>query len=179
MHALNITAEEAGDYECHAANPFGTAIDSISIIVRRRLLPLITIAPNVPILTINEGDQLNLVCSADGSPLPIAKWTRSDGSPISSSYSAKGMASVTKFQVEKIDEGTYICNAKNIAGEAIEKIKIVIKPKPIHKHIIRVGDDVKLSCKLNNSNKVIYWLRQDGKPLPTTAMFDGDHLVRP
>lgn len=180
LYALNATNAEAGVYECHAANKVGTVIKTTSISFQMPLPPLITISPNVPQITVNEGDQLNLICSADGSPLPIVQWLRTNGIPISSSYSSNSVTSIRKIQVDKKDEGTYICNAINEAGLSEEKIDVFVKPKPKppQQHKLLVGDTAKITCQLIDSDKKLKWMREDGKALPSSTSFDGGYLVR-
>lgn len=178
---MNITAPHTGNYECRASNTAGSVIATTSINVEKpiipKLPPLITISPNTPELAIKEGDQLNLVCSADGSPAPNVEWTRLDGAPVLNEYSSKSTAFARKFMVSKNDAGVYICTAKNEVGESHEKIQILVQLKPIQQHRIPAGDGAKISCKLYNSNKVISWRREEGLPLPSSVQLSGGDLV--
>lgn len=178
---LNITAPKGGDYECHASNRLGKMVAVASIQVQKvltpKLPPLITITPNAPQVMVMEGDQLNLICSADGSPAPSVEWKRSDRVPVLSEYSSNSVALVRKSTVIVSDAGVYICHAKNEIGESQETIKVSVQSKPIQQHKIATGDGVKISCKLFNSNKTLSWRRQDGRPMPRSARLDGGDLV--
>lgn len=128
----NITFAEAGEYECRASNIAGEASQTASINVQQP--PLIRILPDQPELTLTEGDELKLECSAEGLPSPTVSWrspdnTRSAGLPTTYNlpYPAQGI--IHKYNVGRNDEGTYICNAKNDAGEDQKYITILIEPK--------------------------------------------------
>lgn len=92
------------------------------------LPPLLTISPNShEILNLNEGDQLILICSAEGNPFPRVQWTKSDGSLLQNDTSPNNIASVEIQHVSGSDSGKYTCHALNDAGTSEESINVLVK----------------------------------------------------
>lgn len=129
----NITFAEAGEYECRASNIAGEVIQTASIHVQQS--PLISIVPDVQELTITEGDELKLECAADGTPVPTVQWyTPQQSGEIDSTTLSRRLeftphAVMHKYNADRNDEGTYICSAKNEAGEDRKYITVIVQPK--------------------------------------------------
>lgn len=47
----------------------------------------------------------------------------------------------------------------------------------IHPFEVVVGDSVKISCRIKNTNKCTTWTRQDGSNLPSNSILSGGKLV--
>lgn len=131
----NITFAEAGEYECRASNIAGEVSQTTSVHVQQP--PLIRIIPDVPELTITEGDELKLECLAEGLPTPTVHWQSPQSPPTDDSrsfYAHPGSEDLPQsvihmYNVARRDEGTYICNAKNEAGEDQRYITVLVQPK--------------------------------------------------
>lgn len=130
----NITFEDAGEYECIASNIAGEVSTTSSILVQQP--PIIRILPEVQELTITEGDELKLECFAEGLPSPSVRWT--EPKDISSTqvsgiptraFIPEAQGFIHKYNVDRSDEGTYICHASNAAGEDQKYITILIQQK--------------------------------------------------
>lgn len=65
---MEATLEDSGEYECRAENSAGTA--SVTATIEVLQAPMITLSPNKTQLTITEGDELQIHCSAVGKPSP-------------------------------------------------------------------------------------------------------------
>lgn len=130
----NITFEDAGQYECRASNVAGEVSTTSSIIVQQP--PVIRILPEVQELTITEGDELKLECFAEGSPLPNVRWTEPKdiglkGVPefITRGFFNEAQGLIHKYNIDRSDEGTYVCHASNEAGEDQKYITVLIEKK--------------------------------------------------
>lgn len=127
----DITLDEAGEYECTAENIAGKVSASATVNVQQS--PLVSIKPESTELTLTEGDELKLECSAQGLPQPNVEWrepgvehsVRAQAPPrFSQSY-----AVVQKYNVRQSDEGTYVCRATNEAGTEEKYIYVQIQQK--------------------------------------------------
>ena len=82
------------------------------------------------------GDTKNLSCTASGEPLPTFQWYRDyellTNQSLSTTYEFKSSnftQSVLEIRdVAITDNGTYICQANNIAGNASVELKVVVLP---------------------------------------------------
>lgn len=131
----NITFAEAGEYECRASNIAGSVSQTASIHVQQP--PLIRILPELEELTITEGDELKLECFAEGLPAPNVEWkepsdlqSRDSDQRLPASYGPPVPQSlIHKYNIDRSAEGTYICHAKNEAGEDQKYITVFVQPK--------------------------------------------------
>lgn len=122
----DITVEEAGEYECHAQNIAGST--SLTATINVQQSPVITLDPDTTDLTITEGDELKLECSAVGIPQPSVSWKK-DQQPSSSPFSVAPYATIHKYNARRTDEGLYVCVASNDAGIDEKYISVVVQPK--------------------------------------------------
>lgn len=130
----NITSAEAGVYECRGSNIAGDVSQTATIIVQEA--PQIRIIPDQQELVLTEGDELKLECLATGDPQPNVKWKEPfslevAGVPGFESYAGRiePRAIIHKYNIERYNEGTYVCYASNDAGTEERYISVVVQPK--------------------------------------------------
>lgn len=132
----NITLSDASEYECRASNVVGVSSLTTSIVVQQP--PLITILPEMQELTLTEGDELKLDCTAEGLPAPTVRWQTPtqkqsiDFDPrifTAQRVSSQPQSRIQKYNVARGDEGTYVCHASNDAGEDQKYITVIIQQK--------------------------------------------------
>lgn len=125
----DVTLEEDGEYECQAENIAGKVTGTARLIVQQ--IPIISIEPNVTEITVTEGDELKLECSAIGSPTPSVIWK--DPVQIASVFnpprSTSSYATIQKYHARLSDEGTYICSATNDAGTDEKYVTVSVQKK--------------------------------------------------
>ncbi|XP_037037177.1 basement membrane-specific heparan sulfate proteoglycan core protein isoform X11 [Bradysia coprophila] len=127
----DVTLAEAGEYECQAENVAGKVTATSSLHVQQ--IPIITLEPNVTEITVTEGDELKIECSAIGSPTPSVIWKEplqlAGIYPQSAPRQHTSYATIQKYHTRQSDEGTYICSAKNDAGSDERYIEVIVKEK--------------------------------------------------
>lgn len=131
----SLTLEDAGDYECFASNAIGSAKSTAAIHVLQP--PITHILPNSGELTITEGHELKLECFAEGFPLPIVQWERSDRFKKETNHkdtnvtktNSMAQSLIRKYKADRRDEGIYICHAKNEAGEDQKTITVHVETR--------------------------------------------------
>lgn len=127
----DVTLEEEGDYECHAENVAGKVSASIALHVQQ--IPVITLEPNATEITLTEGDELKIECSAVGSPTPsviLKNAVQVAGfNLVSSPRQSTPYATIQKYNARTADEGTYICTATNDAGSDERYITVFVHKK--------------------------------------------------
>lgn len=130
----DITLGESGEYECKASNVAGESTQTASVTVFQP--PVIHVTPEQTELTITEGDELKIECTAEGLPSPTVTWKTPNqieatlGLPGYDPYSRSlAQAIVHKYNVNRGDEGTYVCQASNDAGSDEKYIYVIVQPK--------------------------------------------------
>ncbi|XP_055310896.1 hemicentin-1-like [Sitodiplosis mosellana] len=142
----NVTAAEAGDYECRASNIVGDTSKTISIIVQQPQSLNISILPELTEITIDEGNQLYLLCSTDGSLPSTVQWygpksRRKLGASIKLPKYLNNYAIFQKNNVSRDDEGIYVCHASNGDGQKKKHIKVLIQSKPNDGKLFKIDEN--------------------------------------
>ena len=75
-----------------------------------------------------EGKNAMFYCFAGGQQRQRFAWTREDGQPMSRRVSVKGKRLKIKG-VQKEDEGTYVCTARNVYGFETASARLTVKGK--------------------------------------------------
>nr|XP_057926871.1 hemicentin-1 [Doryrhamphus excisus] len=128
---LQITGalpSHAGRYTCSARNPAGVAHKHISLTVHEP--PEIRPMTEEVQVVLHHGTILH--CEAQGFPRPSITWQR-EGVPIAAGHRLAVLSNgALKFsRVTLGDAGTYQCLAKNEAGVAVGRTKLVLQVPPV------------------------------------------------
>ncbi|XP_031556797.1 protein amalgam-like, partial [Actinia tenebrosa] len=105
----NIRRDQNGTYECQAGNNPNERPVTLQAMVAVCYPPHITVAP--PNITVVQGDEIVLSCTADGYPPPSISWTKADG-VIKAGHTVAG-GTLRIPDAIKTDAAKYICTAKN------------------------------------------------------------------
>lgn len=138
----SITIQDGGQYECRATNVVGGVTQTTAIHVLQP--PTSHILPDKEVLTVTEGDAFSIECFAEGYPLPNVQWERSDRvkrdlrhrrrtsksySPFHNRPKPSHQSVIRRYKAYRSDEGTYVCHAKNAAGESQKSITVRVEPR--------------------------------------------------
>jgi len=154
LQILKAEESDTGYYECVAENEVGTAFaEPIHLQARNRVVPpYFSINPN-PIYEVMPGANLNLTCTAVGSPMPIVKWF-------------KGNPEIKTNLIDNLDNGgsqigrnililndikeseNYTCIASSKFGKIEAKSQVIVQTLPLPPTNVRVSEITPTSVKI-------------------------------
>ena len=116
-----------------------------------------------------EGQNINIACSATGQPQPIITWSKVIGDlPVGAVVSSTALK---VNDVKKQDGGTYVCRAKNILGTVQGTAQLMVfsrlrfKARPPLETTPKLGYPVRFPCVTESElSTTVTWLK-DGNPL--------------
>ncbi|KAE8292435.1 Hemicentin-1 [Larimichthys crocea] len=173
---LEITAaapSHAGRYTCSARNPAGVAHKHISLTVQEppEIRPM---AEEVQVV-LHHGTILP--CEVQGFPRPSITWQR-EGVPIAGGHRLAVLSNgALKFsRVTLGDAGTYQCLAKNDAGVAVGRTKLVLQVPPVLsvpgvEYTAVLGRPVSLECVADGQPQPEVTWHKERRPV-----VDGAHI---
>ncbi|TKS79048.1 Hemicentin-2 [Collichthys lucidus] len=173
---LEITAaapSHAGRYTCSARNPAGVAHKHISLTVQEppEIRPM---AEEVQVV-LHHGTVLP--CEVQGFPRPSITWQR-EGVPIAGGHRLAVLSNgALKFsRVTLGDAGTYQCLAKNDAGVAVGRTKLVLQVPPVLsvpgvEYTAVLGRPVSLECVADGQPQPEVTWHKERRPV-----VDGAHI---
>ncbi|XP_023814399.1 hemicentin-1 [Oryzias latipes] len=167
---LEITSalpSHAGRYTCSARNPAGVAHKHISLTIQEP--PEIRQMPEEVQAVLHHGTVLP--CDVQGLPRPSVTWQR-EGVPIAAGHRLAVLSSgALKFsRVTLGDAGTYQCVAKNDAGVAVAKTKLVLQVPPVLsvprvEYTAVLGQPVSLECVADGQPQPEVTWHKDRRPV--------------
>ncbi|XP_022236928.1 nephrin-like [Limulus polyphemus] len=170
LEITRVSRNHAGYYVCEATNSEGST--RIEVIINVLYQAFITKVSHV--VLVNEEDDAQLECAANGNPLTedTIRWTRS-GFDMSRTQlvSRKGQTIFKVFNVSRKDAGTFHCLAYNGIGEEIEaRALLVVKFKPVvhlTRQLLNVavdqGNTARLVCVAESAPNVTFsWSLDNG-----------------
>ncbi|XP_057363933.1 hemicentin-1 isoform X3 [Manis pentadactyla] len=182
---------DSGNYTCIASNMEGKA--------QKNYILSIQVPPNVAGAEIPSevsvllGENVELVCNANGIPTPLIQWLR-DGKPITSNeterirVTANG-STLNIYGALSSDTGKYTCVATNPAGEEdrIFNLNVYVPPairgnkEEAEKLMALVGTSINIECRAAGTPPPqINWLK-NGLPLPLSShirLLSGRQVIR-
>lgn len=180
----DVKIEDRGLYACNAENRDGSAQASSIVEVERREIPSISIYPSPSQVILHGGNALFQCRVIGGIPSPTVEWTRSDGSPFSSSTEILSGGVIRFNRVTGDEEGTYICTAENVAGKVTAHASLQIHGAPLLRIIqenpyrARPGDTVRFECTVSGDPKPSLEWRKLRQPLVSYAASEEDGRAR-
>uniref|UniRef100_A0A8D2ZR19 Hemicentin-1 n=1 Tax=Scophthalmus maximus TaxID=52904 RepID=A0A8D2ZR19_SCOMX len=171
---LEITAavpSHAGRYTCSARNPAGVANKHISLTVQEppEIRPM---AEEVQVV-LHHGTILP--CEAQGFPRPSITWQR-EGVPIAAGHRLAVLSNgALKFsRVTLGDAGSYQCLAKNEAGLAVGRTKLVLQVPPVLsvprvEYTAVLGQPVSLECVADGQPQPEVTWHKERRPVVDSA----------
>ncbi|XP_049322460.1 neural cell adhesion molecule 1a isoform X10 [Astyanax mexicanus] len=132
LQIRGIKKTDEGDYTCEGRIMARGEIDLRIIKVIVNVLPTIRTRYTKLNATADIGEAVTLACSADGYPEPIVTWAHNNVVLVpDEKYSLNDDGSeLTIKDVKKVDEGDYVCIARNKAGEKEEEVSLSVFVQP-------------------------------------------------
>ncbi|KAG8182020.1 hypothetical protein JTE90_013951 [Oedothorax gibbosus] len=168
---LYTSEKEAGVYTCIATNNAGTTEQSFNLTIL--VPPNFGDSPKIENQTVVAGSSITLRCSADGYPLPDVAWFK-DGNLITNDNLLQ-TRNDTDLELSMVDishQGTYTCEASNVAGKEIKTFNLNVNVPPKLEGEARtffttsiINLPVKLTCNVS------------GVPAPTIMWFKNGVLL--
>nr|XP_051676343.1 hemicentin-1 isoform X2 [Oryctolagus cuniculus] len=170
---------DSGNYTCAASNVEGTAHKSYVLSIQ--VPPTIAGAEMPSEVSVLLGENVELVCNADGVPTPLIQWRR-DGKPITHGEAERigvtaGGSTLNIYGALASDAGKYTCVATNPAGEEdrIFDLNVYVPPTiegnkdEAEKLMALVDTSVNIECRAAGTPPPqVTWLRS-GLPLPLSS----------
>ncbi|EEB18896.1 Thyroid peroxidase precursor, putative [Pediculus humanus corporis] len=165
---FNAQPQDAGIYRCTAANSLGV----ISSVSRLRVNVAPTFSTHPENLTLKSGEMAELVCAADGEPVPSISWYKG-GRLLATGGRTYVLGQKLRIEhVKESDSGLYVCRADNRAGQAETTARILVKdyrerlpPKFIHTPYnldVPAGSTIEIPCKADGEPAPVMVWRKDG-----------------
>ncbi|XP_072709064.1 neural cell adhesion molecule 2 [Ciconia boyciana] len=160
LQILNINKSDEGVYRCEGRVEARGEIDFRDIIVIVNVPPAITLLQKSFNATADRGEAITLFCRATGSPPPEISWYR-NGKLIEENekYMLRGSnTELTIRDIKNIDAGSYICNAKNKAGNDKKQafLQVFVQPQ-----IIQLKNETTFE-----NGKATLICEAEGEPIP-------------
>ncbi|XP_026233321.1 neural cell adhesion molecule 1b isoform X4 [Anabas testudineus] len=171
LQIRGIKKTDEGPYTCEGRLMVRGEIDLRVIKVVVNVLPTIRVWQSEVNATADVGQSAMLTCAVDGYPEPMVTWTRNEvvlEAGEKYSFNEDG-SEMTIMDVTKLDEGDYICIAKNKAGESEQELSLRVFVKPKITYIVNqstseMEEQVTLTCEAS------------GDPTPTISWSYGEHV---
>nr|XP_017095016.2 basement membrane-specific heparan sulfate proteoglycan core protein isoform X12 [Drosophila bipectinata] len=125
----DVLVSDAGDYQCVAKNEVGEASGVANIRIIER--PIVQITPSNNVISLTEGDELQLTCVGSGYPSPVVEWSQPNvlKNVRNQQDPASNTAYLRIYRVTQADAGFYTCTGKNEADTDQATIRVDVRPK--------------------------------------------------
>ena len=120
----NVSKSDEGSIQCIVENILGKNVSQTELIVHT--MPKV-ILPSTSLIA-TEGIAFEVVCRANGTPLPKLKWKRGFGKINARQALSNDTRNLTLHfdKPSQSDAGTYICEAENIIGMDVSPVRIFV-----------------------------------------------------
>ncbi|KAL1430242.1 hypothetical protein MTO96_015186 [Rhipicephalus appendiculatus] len=132
-------SEELLRYRCHTENTLTrrkkTSMNFVRLLLREPVaMQMPSIVHRSSRVLSDPGQPAELLCAAEGFPVPSYSWYKRDGQrmlPVESGPRVRQVAGVLQFrEVDSSDGGAYVCVVSNSVGDAQVDLELVVTPKP-------------------------------------------------
>ncbi|KFO28580.1 Hemicentin-1 [Fukomys damarensis] len=170
---------DSGNYTCIASNIEGKAQKNYILLIQ--VPPSVSGAETPSEVSVLLGEDVELICDANGIPVPVIRWLR-DGKSITNGeteniqVTANG-STLNVYGAHTSDRGKYMCVATNPAGEddRIFNLNVYVPPKirgnkeEAEKLVALVDTSLNIECRATGTPPPqINWLK-NGLPLPLSS----------
>uniref|UniRef100_A0AC35UC53 Ig-like domain-containing protein n=1 Tax=Rhabditophanes sp. KR3021 TaxID=114890 RepID=A0AC35UC53_9BILA len=175
--------EDAGLYTCKASSAAGSA--SVSVNVISIVKPIIEHSYKQENETTKEGDDAEIPCKVNMSPVPNIKWYLND-KPINMNmpeYEQKEDFSLVIKGTTSLMSGNYTCVVSNIAGKSSKSTVLTVHSPPsiapsLESFSLREGDSATLPCEsTGNPPPVVKWYLNDVEYMDGIIKSNGNLVI--
>ncbi|XP_060751007.1 basement membrane-specific heparan sulfate proteoglycan core protein isoform X1 [Tachysurus vachellii] len=171
------SSNDAGTYKCVAINKVGRSEAVAKVSVRSSLS--VRVSPQVEVKAL--GSAVEFTCSASGGPEITLEWLK-EGGPLPHNHHIKdGVLRIENL--EKSNEGMYICRATTLFGQAQDTAKLTIQALPkvminvrTSVQTVTVGTSVEFECHAEGDPVPTVRWSKVGAPLPDHVQVKGPML---
>ncbi|XP_069956319.1 lachesin-like isoform X2 [Cherax quadricarinatus] len=167
LHIRNVQPDDTGYYVCQVnIEPAINRVGYVQVVVPPQFVDAESSQSHV---SVQESDDVRLVCRATGVPKPRIRWTREDGLPFTTSRGSQAVKFIDSGElmlkgVTRKDMGAYLCIATNKVPPSISKrIVLNVHFQPlitVPNQLVGapVGTSVTLECQVAAfPNAVHFW----------------------
>ncbi|KAJ0005325.1 hypothetical protein NQD34_015219 [Periophthalmus magnuspinnatus] len=182
-----LTLNDAGEFSCRAQNQAGTSQTSSELCVTET--PVFSLTPP-PQLSAKPGSDILLRAEFSGSAPLVVRWFKeqrevfpSPKASIRGEVRGEGSwSSLELHTVRTVDSGSYTCQVSNEGGKTLCSSTLSVQECPHFtlklepECLVRLGQSLSLSCKVQGSVSTVTWSRDGSKLVPDhnqTMIFDG------
>ncbi|XP_068097693.1 basement membrane-specific heparan sulfate proteoglycan core protein isoform X5 [Hyperolius riggenbachi] len=177
LRILQATAGDAGTYRCVASNKVGRSEATAQVSVLAGFS--VRVSPQVDTKAI--GATAEFTCNVIGDPRARIQWVK-QGGELPVNHSVDG-AVLRIPNLERGDEGVYVCKARSRFGNAQDKVKLGVQALPKVRINIRTsvqtvlaGNSVEFEClAIGDPQAKVTWSKV-GNRLPPDVMISGNML---
>lgn len=125
-----IQVSDEGNYTCYVQTTLqNRKFDNRTVDVL--VPPYLDPAKTSTDTTVNQGDNVDLICNATGRPMPSIEWSRLGGALLPAKGPVYRGSVLTINNVQPRDRGKYRCEAVNTMGLALREIELKVRFKPL------------------------------------------------
>ncbi|XP_048588798.1 titin isoform X2 [Nematostella vectensis] len=157
------------NFSCVPNNTIGKGPEALVHIIVPVTPSSVEISPPSP--TVTERDQVNLTCSADGTPPPTFTWISPQGNTV-----AHGPSYTIPMVHRNMTGMVYTCVATNGCGKNLTKdANLAVQYKPVNTSLTILGGDASRQCGSN----VSFNCTADGAPKPHKySLYLGNQTIK-
>ncbi|XP_067302752.1 cell adhesion molecule L1-like a isoform X3 [Pseudorasbora parva] len=143
--------------------------DDIMSVQKRK--PNILVPSSHTTTYLKKEEELELECIAEGLPTPEVEWIKMwESLPKRSQIKNFGKL-LSIPNVTELDEGKYMCKAKNDLGEAVHHFQVVVEEppswqeEPVKSQLAGIGSDIHIKCSAAGKPQPTITWKRNGQPL--------------
>ncbi|KAL2081693.1 hypothetical protein ACEWY4_023546 [Coilia grayii] len=179
LYFNEVGMKEEGDYTCYAENRLGK--DEMKVHIKVVAAPPVIRNINHEIIKVNYGDTVALKCSAKGEPTPTITWLSPTSRiipPVSDKYQLHSDGTLLIQKVQRLDNGTYTCTARNTAGmeRKLVTLEVLVSAPTINGLQNSVSSTQETALR---DQRMLLHCKAEGTPMPRVMWVLPENVVLP